>query len=189
MSGSKLGKATELLCDTHRSSIEAHALAIETDQHGDVVDRILAASKMERQHNRELVKKLIRILYFLVKKRVPHTAMCEELIELQIKNGNEQLREHKDNSPSSATYLSKISFAELLRSISCVIEQSLLSRLKESPYFSNMADESTDIASMEELSICARWLENGQAVEHFLGIVHVKNVGGSPLSLPPPPLL
>ena len=36
-----------------------------------------------------------------------------------------------------------------------------------------MADESTDISSKEELS---RWIENGKAVEHFLGIVHAKEV-------------
>ena len=39
-----------------------------------------------------------------------------------------------------------------------------------------MADESTDVASKEELSICGRWLEKGKAVEHFLCIVHVKEV-------------
>ena len=39
-----------------------------------------------------------------------------------------------------------------------------------------MADGSTDIASKEELSICARWLESGKAVEHFLGIVNIPEV-------------
>ena len=38
-----------------------------------------------------------------------------------------------------------------------------------------MADDSTDISTKEELSICGRWLEdNGIVVEHFLGIVHVQ---------------
>ena len=41
-------------------------------------------------------------------------------------------------------------------------------------YFSLMADESTDISSKEELSICARWLDNKKPVEHFLGIMPVK---------------
>jgi len=39
-----------------------------------------------------------------------------------------------------------------------------------------MADESTDIASKEELSVCTRWLENGKAVEHLLGIVNAHEV-------------
>ena len=35
-----------------------------------------------------------------------------------------------------------------------------------------MADESTDIATIEELSICFRWVDSsGSPVEHFLGLV------------------
>ena len=45
-----------------------------------------------------------------------------------------------------------------------------------------MADENTDVASKEELSVCGRWLEKGKAVEHFLGIVHVKEVNGEALT-------
>ena len=37
-----------------------------------------------------------------------------------------------------------------------------------------MADESTDISSKEELSVCARWLDNKKPVEHFLGIMPAK---------------
>ena len=37
-----------------------------------------------------------------------------------------------------------------------------------------MADESTDISSKEELSVCARWLHNCKPVEHFPGIIPAK---------------
>ena len=37
-----------------------------------------------------------------------------------------------------------------------------------------MADECTDIATIEELSICCRWVENGEPVEHFLEIIPLK---------------
>jgi midasin (ATPase involved in ribosome maturation) len=68
-----------------------------------------------------------------------------------------------------------VTTAELLRSVSDHIEEKLLYRLKESLYFSILSDESTDIAS-KELSICGRWLEMGKPVEHFWGMVHVKEV-------------
>ena len=45
-----------------------------------------------------------------------------------------------------------------------------------------MADESTDISSKEELSVCGRWIENGKAVEHFLGIVRAKEVTAKALT-------
>ena len=45
-----------------------------------------------------------------------------------------------------------------------------------------MADESTDISSKEELSICGRWLEDGEVVEHFLGLIHVREVTAEALT-------
>ena len=93
---------------------------------------IIAASEVERQQNREFMKKLIRSLYFLVRHRIPHTINFEGIIELQIDNGNEQLKVHSQKSPSNATYLSKATTAELLRSISHTIEQGLLTCLKAS---------------------------------------------------------
>ena len=181
------GKATELFSnhersEWHRASVEAQVLSETAEKHGDVMDKLLAASEIERQQNRELVKKLIRSLYFLVTNRIPHMTTFGGLIQLQIDNGNEQLKQHKLECPSNATYLSKLSIAELLKSISHVIEQGLLARLQASPYFSVMADESTDVASMEELCVCARWLEGGKAVEHFLGIIHLKEASAEAIT-------
>lgn len=39
-----------------------------------------------------------------------------------------------------------------------------------------MVDESTDMSLKEKLSVCARWLEDNKAVQHFLGIVYAKDV-------------
>ena len=40
--------------------------------------------------------------------------------------------------------------------------------LQESLYFSILADESLDISTKEELSICGTWLVNGKPEDHFL---------------------
>ena len=63
---------------------------------------------------------------------------------------------------------------DLLASISSVLESDTLSSFKASTNFSLMADESTDISSKEDLSVCARWLCNKMPVEHFLGILPTK---------------
>ena len=39
-----------------------------------------------------------------------------------------------------------------------------------------MADESTDVSSRKELSVCGRRLEGGKLVGHFLGIIHALEV-------------
>ena len=37
-----------------------------------------------------------------------------------------------------------------------------------------MADECTDVATIEEMSVFCRWEEDGVIEEHFLEIVHLK---------------
>ena len=45
---------------------------------------------------------------------------------------------------------------------------------KEAAFYSILADESTDIATIEELSICFRWVDSsGSSVEHFLELVRL----------------
>jgi len=45
--------------------------------------------------------------------------------------------------------------------------------LKTSPFFSILADECEDVSTNEELSVCCRWIVDGQAEEHFLDMVHI----------------
>ena len=72
----------------------------------------------------------------------------------------------------NATYLSKATSADLIECTGHHIDSSILG----GPFYSIIADESTNISSKEKLSVCERWIENGKAVEHFLGIVHAKEV-------------
>ena len=180
-------KATALLTkheksDWHLAAVEKRAMSQSTKEHGDVVELIVAASEEEKKDNRELIKKLIRSLYFLVKHHIPHTTTFEGLITLLIENGDIKLKVHREKCPHNATYESYATVVELLASISKTLENRLLCSLKASPYYSLMADESTDIASQEELSVCARWLEQNKAVEHFLGIVHAKETNAQAIA-------
>ena len=40
-----------------------------------------------------------------------------------------------------------------------------------------MADECTDVATIEEMSVFCQWEEDGIPKEHFLEIVHLKKAG------------
>ena len=51
---------------------------------------------------------------------------------------------------------------------------SLLSRILASPAMPSIADESTDIRTRNEMSLCIRFLEDGKAVELFTGPRQVK---------------
>ena len=86
-------KATDLheSSEWHLAALEAQGMALLGQKTGNVLDRIIAASD---EGNREVIKTLIRSLYFLVKHRVPHTTTFNDLISLQADNGNEIMKHH-----------------------------------------------------------------------------------------------
>jgi len=69
---------------------------------------------VNQQSNRDLIKKLIQSIDFLVKYHTPHTTTIEGFITLQMENGNIQLRDHWDNAPCNATYQSYATVVDLL---------------------------------------------------------------------------
>ena len=68
-------KATALLAkhdksDWHKAAMEKQSLPVLTHKHGDVVEQLISASEEQKQQNRDLITKLIRSLYFLVKHHI-----------------------------------------------------------------------------------------------------------------------
>ena len=149
-------KATELLnkhdkSEWHKVALEKRMVVEGATIHGDILQRMARVSEEDKRRNLELIKKLIRSLYFLIKYRMPHMTTFTDLITLQIDNGDEHPKVHKMNA-GNASYMSKISTAEFLSSISHFIEQTILCRMKKRQFYSIMADESTDVSSKEEMS-------------------------------------
>ena len=70
-----------------------------TEEHGNVMEQLEAATAEEKKQNRDIMKKLIRSLYFLVKHHIPHTTTFESLITLQIENGDIILKSHREKCP------------------------------------------------------------------------------------------
>ena len=54
------------------------------------------------------------------------------------------------------------------------VEESLLKHLHQASYFSITADECTDVATIEQMSVYCRWEEDGVPEEHSVEIVHLK---------------
>ena len=80
-------KATTLLSKHERSewylaAIEKRALSLTSVEHGNIVEQIVSVSEEEKKQNCELMKKLIRSLYFLAKHHIPHATTFEDLITL-----------------------------------------------------------------------------------------------------------
>ena len=89
-----------------------------------------------------------------------------------VENGDDEVRKHLDTAPRNANYSFHVAISEYLDAISLWVQHGILRSLKEAAFYSLLDDESTDVATIEELSMCFRWVDNySSPVEHFLGLV------------------
>ena len=63
---------------------------------------------------------------------------------------------------------------EFVNALGTWVEESLLKWLHKAPFFSIMADECTDVTTIEEVIICCCWVESGVPEEHFIEILPMK---------------
>ena len=159
--------ATELLKQNMRSqwhrdaAVTTAAMAEQTESGSSVLELQCSSAAREaaerRQKNREVLVKLMWSVYFLVKKRIPHTTVFPDLIELLVANGDTLLEKHLRDNPANAQF----STVSMIEAIDAWVERKLLESLKASPFFSILADECQDVSTQEELSTCFRWIVNG----------------------------
>ncbi|KAI6659401.1 Zinc finger protein [Oopsacas minuta] len=98
------------------------------------------------------------------------------VLKLMSANENALLEEHLTHGASNAQYTSKFSAVMLLDAPDTWLERKQIQSLRSSPCFSILADECQDISIQEELPICCRWIVDGYPEEHFVDILHVKDV-------------
>ena len=71
-------------------------------------------------------------------------------------------------------YTSRGAVVDFIEALGTWVEESILKRLQEASCFSVMADECTDITTVEELSLFCCWEEKGTPIECFLEILPLK---------------
>ena len=129
---------------------------------------------MRRLKNRLAIKSLLRCTHFLARNRIAHTTNFGDLIDLVVTCGDEDLKQFVDKAGKNAHYTSKDAVVDFVEALGTWVDESLLARLQNARYFSLLADESTDITTIKELSVVCRWVENSLPVEHFIEIIPLK---------------
>ena len=81
--------------------------------------------------------------------------------------GGESLKIFLETAGKKTQYTSKVAVVEFLGATGTWVEETLLKQLRQAPYYSIMADECTDVSTVD-LSIYCCWIENGKATEHFI---------------------
>lgn len=102
----------------------------------------------------------------------------KDLLQLQVQSGDSVLRKHFEKGAKNAQYTSVRTEHEIIEICEKIIADDIVSRANASKFFSILADETSDIAGVEQLSLGVRFcvFENKKLTifEEFLGFVHLK---------------
>ena len=128
---------------------------------GSIISQLQNVGEQQRLQNRKAVEALIRSTHFLAHQHITHTTNFDKLVELVVSCGGEPLQTFLDRAGGNATYTTNMAVIEFVNALGTWVEESLLKRLHKAPIFSIMADECTDVTTIEELTICCRWVESG----------------------------
>ena len=84
------------------------------------------------------------------------------MINLIVSCGGKDLEEFVGQAAKNASYTSSDAATDFLETIGIWVDESLVNRLLDAQYFSLMADECTDIATIEECQFFAAGKKMGQ---------------------------
>ncbi|XP_048575424.1 52 kDa repressor of the inhibitor of the protein kinase-like [Nematostella vectensis] len=95
----------------------------------------------------------------------------QALLEFQVDSGDQILEQHLENAPRNATYISKTIQNQMISTVGAHILNNLSQEMRDSKYFSVMADEAADIANKENISVVIRFLDSTKNFrEEFIGM-------------------
>ena len=91
------------------------------------------------------------------------------LVRLLVESGDEQLKDHLDNAPHNARYTSPKIQNEIISIIGELIQERVIKTIHdEGEIYAVLADETQDFATVEQLSLCLRYVSDGKIHEDFI---------------------
>lgn len=182
---SRLTKHSLGNCEIHNFSMTAMNDFKRMMQRGAVpIDQQLNNIVQQQiARNREILKSLFKTIIFCGKNNIPLrgrrdddptnaalTGNFQALLEFRVDSGDQTLQQHLDTAPRNATYISKTIQNEMIETVGAHILNDLSQEIRNSKYFSVMADEAADISNKENVSVVIRFLDTTKTIrEEFIG--------------------
>ena len=148
----------------------------KTRKEGSIISPLQNIGEQQRLQNRMEIKALIRCIHFLTHQHITYTTKFDKLIVLVVICGGATLQTFLEIAGGNANYTSKIFVVKFVNVLGTWVEEFLLKRLHKTLVFSIMADECTDVTTIEELIICFSWVESRVPEEHFFEILPLKKL-------------
>ena len=93
------------------------------------------------------------------------------LLHFCVQAGHCALKGHLENPKGNARYTSYGIQNQLITICGDLIRAKLLRSIRTARFFSIVADEATDLANIEQLSLSIRFVQNGAPCERFMGFL------------------
>lgn len=99
-------------------------------------------------------------------------------------NGNNDFKKKFENLPKNAMYISPEIQNEIINTINSLVVKKLVTKKNQAKCFTILADETTDIAGIEQFSMCIRYFDKdvNRIKEDFLQFVPVTDMSGKGLA-------
>ena len=117
-------------------------LAQQAETQGTIARQLQVVDERQRRKNREAIKALVRCAHYLACHHMAHTTNYD-LVSLMVNCGSQPLTEFVKDASNNATYRSASAVIGFIEAISVWVEECLLTRLRQAPYYTLMADECT----------------------------------------------
>jgi len=167
-------------------------MSIAEGQKDDVMSMLSSAFQDKITRNRSILHSILKTIYLCGKQNIPLRGHTEEksnfiaLINYRAET-DQILATHLQNSPPNARYLSPTIQNELIDICGRQLQQVIVSECNSANCFSVIADETTDVSTTEQISLCVRYVgvdsdEEMCVKESFLGFAEASSTTGEELA-------
>ena len=141
----------------------------------DVAESLSSAHKADKLLNRQLFMKILTNLQFLVRQSLPLRSDGDEsdsnFIQLLMLRGLDDSRIKEWMQKKTNKHTSPEIQNELLQTMALHILTAIANNLQIAPFYTIIADETTDISNQEQLVVCMQWVDSELDVhEEFVGL-------------------
>lgn len=140
-----------------------------------VIDLIDTCRVKQAKENRLKLTPIIKTLLFcgrngfpLDKSTIRQEGNFRQLIRFRLDSGDQALKEHLVTSSKNANYLSWKIQNEIINACNQIILKRIVERANQSECFSVLADETTDMSTQEQSSICIRFIDKDKKMNESL---------------------
>lgn len=151
----------------------------------DVYSQLNTVDHEQKLANREAVKSIIETILFNAENELPlrgdndsgpldltklqqSEGKFRRLLRFRVEAGDSALEKHLSKAKKNAMYLSPDIQTEILEISARIIQESLVENINASESFSVLADETMDVSSTEQISLCARYVSVDGSGKHVL---------------------